>query len=648
MGKNIDNTYSTDAVSNNADDILDAMKGLVEKVNELTTLNEFSDKRNICNEEFLKMISSGNIYEHEKEDYDDKYETEVVVGTSSVDENNCMYTPVTIKVYKKGDTTPYETTQNIYKIPKVRNKILLTNDYYTMRQVYPETYETMTKLPDGVGIFNTKYLTTMEGMFYGWNGTSIDLSDLDTRNITNMHWMFCSCEKLTTLNLNNFNTSNVINMEDMFGICESLTTLNISNWDTSKVTNMSWMFDDCISLTTLDVSKWNTSNVTNMNFMFMNCESLTTLNVYKWNTSNVTSMRCMFDGCKSLTTLDVYNWNTSNATDMRCMFDGCKSLTTLDVSNFNTSKVTDMRQMFEDCNKLTTLDVSKLNTSKVTTMNYMFNGCKSLTSLNLNNFKVNANTDISGIIAGCTSLTPSTLKMDSFKNIKFKNASGLCAGFNSQEMIDYICSIIDLSENTDFGDMFANIGIKNLVIPKIKIKNGAKINSILGNDNLGSETQKINVDASNVDISDISDVSYIFAWSERVESLDVSKWDTSNVVNMEGMFYNCDSLTTLNISNWDTSNVTNMNGMFNGCESLTTLNISNWDTSNVTNMSYMFGTCTNLTTIVGIIDMKSCEYSYNNMFYNCNKLTGIKLKNVPSGFNASKAGLKESQYTIVS
>jgi surface protein len=307
-------------------------------------------------------------------------------------------------------------------------------------------------------------------------------------------------------------------------------------------------------------------------------------------------MRGMFSDCRSLTSLGgVFNFNTSNVTNMSYMFCYCSSLTTLDVSNFNTSNVTDMRDMFYRC--------------------------YALTSLNLNNFKVNANTDISGIIAGCTSLTPSTLKMDSFKNIKFKKASSLCEGFKSQEMVDYICSIIDLSENTDFSSMFANIGIKNLVIPKIKIKNGAKINSILGNDNFGSETQKINVDASNVDISDISDVSYIFAWSKRVESLDVSNFNTSKVTNMSNMFLNC--------------------------ESLTTLNISNWDTSNVTNMYCMFDNCTNLTTIVGVIDMKSCT-NYNNMFTNCNKLTSVKLKNIPSGFNASRAGLKEGQYTIVS
>ena len=124
-------------------------------------------------------------------------------------------------------------------------------------------------------------------------------------------------------------------------------------------------------------------------------------------------------------------------------------------------------------------------------------------------------------------------------------------------------------------------------------------------------------------------------------------FNTSNVINMSDMFDGCQSLTTLDVSNFNTSNVTDMSGMFNGCSSLTSLDVSNFNTSNVTNMNNMFISCINLTIITGIIDMKSCTYYYN-MFINCSKLKGVKLKNVPSGFDASKAGLSAGQYTIVS
>lgn len=66
----------------------------------------------------------------------------------------------------------------------------------------------------------------------------------------------------------------------------------------------------------------------------------------------------------------------------------------------------------------------------------------------------------------------------------------------------------------------------------------------------------------------------------------------------------------------------------------------------VTNMSCMFWGCTNLTTIKGIINMKSCEYCVD-MFKDCHKLKGVKIKNPPANFE-ERSKLRPSQYTIVS
>ena len=131
---------------------------------------------------------------------------------------------------------------------------------------------------------------------------------------------------------------------------------------------------------------------------------------------------------------------------------------------------------------------------------------------------------------------------------------------------------------------------------------------------------------------------------KSLTSIDSTDWDVSNIKNMSSMFGNCRSLTTLDVSKWNTSNVHDMSYMFYDCASLTSLDISNWDTS-MANMTSMFQYCTSLRTITGVIDMKSCT-SYSNMFENCNNLSGVKIKNPPSGFDG--AGLTSSQYTIVS
>ena len=48
----------------------------------------------------------------------------------------------------------------------------------------------------------------------------------------------------------------------MFYGCSKLTELNVSNFDTSNVTEMHWMFYNCSSLTTLDLTPLKTSQVT--------------------------------------------------------------------------------------------------------------------------------------------------------------------------------------------------------------------------------------------------------------------------------------------------------------------------------------------------------------------------------------------------
>ena len=215
--------------------------------------------------------------------------------------------------------------------------------------------------------------------------TSIDLSDLDTSEVTNMSSMFDSCYDLTNLDLRNFDTSKVTDMSKMFSNSMGLTSLDVSKFDTSKVTDMDGMFTNCSSLISLDVSKFDTSNVTDMNGMFQDCGGLTSLDVSKFDTSQVTNMYAMFSRCSSLQSLDVSKFDTSQVTNMNVMFSHCSSLISLDVSKFNTSQVTNMSWMFSGCRSLTGLDLRNFDTSKVTDMNHMFYNCNKLTQITVSN-----------------------------------------------------------------------------------------------------------------------------------------------------------------------------------------------------------------------------------------------------------------------
>lgn len=167
-----------------------------------------------------------------------------------------------------------------------------------------------------------------------------------------------------------------------------------------------------------------------------------------------------------------------------------------------------------------------------------------------------------------------------------------------------------------------------------------------------SGLKQINV--SNWDTSNVTNMSNTFSHCELLTSIDVSKWNTSKVTNMEGMFVDCNllasvdvnkwntskvtdmasmfsgcgTLRSIDVSKWNTSNVTDISGMFFGCGSLHSVDITGWDTSKVTNMTRLFFNCSSLTTITGVLDFKNCT-EYYGTFFGCNDLTSVKVKNLP-------------------
>ena len=65
-------------------------------------------------------------------------------------------------------------------------------------------------------------------------------------------------------------------MNAMFQDCSGLTSLDLTSLNTTNVTDMSQMFSDCSNLTYLDLSSFNTQKVTQMRYMFV-CKKLKTI-----------------------------------------------------------------------------------------------------------------------------------------------------------------------------------------------------------------------------------------------------------------------------------------------------------------------------------------------------------------------------------
>ena len=136
------------------------------------------------------------------------------------------------------------------------------------------------------------------------------------------------------------------------------------------------------------------------------------------------------------------------------------------------------------------------------------------------------------------------------------------------------------------------------------------------------------VDVSKWNTSKVTNMEGMFVGCNLLASVDVSKWNTSKVTDMASMFSGCGTLRSIDVSKWNTSNVTDISGMFFGCSSLHSVDITGWDTSKVTNMTRLFFNCSSLTTITGVLDFKNCT-EYYGIFFGCNNLTSVKVKNLP-------------------
>ena len=268
--------------------------------------------------------------------------------------------------------------------------------------------------------------TNGSGMFaYLDNVSTLDLSGLDTSNMTSMSGMFYNSKSLTNIDLSGFDTSKVVTMANMFEGCTNLKDLDVSNFKTSNVIYMAGMFENCSNIENLDLSNFDTSKVTEMGTkssssggMFHGCTNLKSLNLSNFDTSNVVLMGNMFSGCASLESLNLSSFDTSNIEHMGYMFNACSSLKSLDLSNFNTSRVVDMTRMFTRCYELSELNITSFDTSKVTSMDSMFLGCTSLKEINVSNFNTSKVTRMGDMFESCNSLSKLDLSNFDTHNVK--------------------------------------------------------------------------------------------------------------------------------------------------------------------------------------------------------------------------------------
>ncbi len=163
--------------------------------------------------------------------------------------------------------------------------------------------------------------------------------------------------------------------------------------------------------------------------------------------------------------------------------------------------------------------------------------------------------------------------------------------------------------------------------------------------------------------------SYMFSNCTALQEINL-KFNALKTSSMTYMFSGCTALTKVTLM-FDFGNKPTLTSMFSGCTSLHEVDLTNCvqlhDTSSLFanlstlktvklpnffapsgSLNNMFANDGELTTIDGVINLEHVT-SYTDMFKDCFKLTGVKIKNPPAGITEMTgfAGLKTGQYEIV-
>lgn len=323
------------------------------------------------------------------------------------------------------------------------------------------------------------------------------------------------------------------------------------------------------------------------------------------DTSQITNFSSMFTNNKNLQYVDTSWIDTSSAINLSNMFYSCISLKSIDVSNFNTSNVTKFDSMFYNCTSLITLDISNFIISSNATIRSMFGSCKNLISIKIPSLN---NSDYSSLFIYLESLKDISF----LNNISFDNCTntnymfGYC-GYTGE--IDLSNKNMSLVKNISF--MFYYSKFSKIVLPNLY---------------------------------NITNAYDLFGCSEASEIIINNMTFDKNNINSSGlrnMFYQS-NIVDIDLSNIDFNLFKNYMGMFQNCSKLESLKINIIFGENA-DIGFLFSNCSNLKVIDGILDFQnySSDEDLNtssnaHIFYRCDNLESVRIKNLQSNFNINQ------------
>lgn len=183
------------------------------------------------------------------------------------------------------------------EIKAVNQNQLIKNIYIKNNDVWNKFETSSTDKPNNKIVLNNDLKFTYN------TGTTLDLSNYDFSNVTDMRYMFYSCANLESLIPNYFDNSKVISMYNAFKSCKKLSTPITIDFHNRKI-NVYHLFNYCSNLTEVTLS--NTIGLDDYYCTFSECIKLQRING-ELDFFNVIGTSMMFHNNKELVEVKIKN-----------------------------------------------------------------------------------------------------------------------------------------------------------------------------------------------------------------------------------------------------------------------------------------------------------------------------------------------------
>lgn len=293
-------------------------------------------------------------------------------------------------------------------------------------------------------------------------------------------------------------------------------------------------------------------------------------------------------------------------------FSGCSRLESVDLAKLTTAQTLDTSNMFKNCSALGAIDMGTWDTASVRDATGMFSGCTDLEFITIGDaftlagsFPSHTEQEMPHADGGWYALSTEKRYMPS--TIPQRAADTYCAVLPAL-FTYYPTGTVIITRGRPTGQEAASAGCAyGTEAYQSRIPEFGRHTDLLDGDGAVpwfSMVSDTTINPSRVLIVDTIYPTTLFRFFRemyRVSQLDVSRIDTTYCTTARGAFYDMVNLESIvGISSWNVSNISDISYLFGMCSFLQTIDLTSWRTSSLEDMSYLFYGCNELSSIEGI------------------------------------------------